>query len=139
LGMTHGEAWSATHRGQKLEGPVADVPAATELLQIYWEAGETDSKGLRRVADWIPSDPFLGPIYRSRCCKNPACGILPAKAHEQFLFCSLCKDPAAGRFCCKDPCFAAFWKGGHNRECAGRHKLKEAKKAEAAAAAAQQG
>jgi hypothetical protein len=54
---------------------------------------------------------------------------------KSFQACSLCKDPAAGRFCCKDPCFAAFWKGGHKNECKGRDKgAKMAKKAAAAAA-----
>jgi hypothetical protein len=39
--------------------------------------------------------------------------------------CSLCNDPAAGRFCSRDPYFAAFWRGGHKNTRAGRDKRKK--------------
>jgi hypothetical protein len=93
-----------------------DRPAALCILQRYAVDG-------RRVVEWVPSDPFLGPLYRGRCCST--CGLLPGAGNKLFQVCSLCKDPKAGQFCCKDPCFAAFWKAGHKKECAGRDKLKK--------------
>jgi hypothetical protein len=80
----------------------------------------------RVVEPWVPSNPFLGPKYWSRCCMS--CGHLPEDVFDKpFQLCSLCKDPAVGRFCCKEPCFAAFWRGGHMNTCAGRDKMKKRK------------
>jgi hypothetical protein len=99
---------------------VVEFPA--EYLCVFeMTVPEGDKRRLRNEA--LLSDPFLGPLCRKFACGT--CGLLPGKVHEQFLFCSLCRDPAAGRFCCKEPCFAAFWKGGHKKECAGRDKLKK--------------
>jgi hypothetical protein len=44
---------------------------------------------------------------------------------RRFQVCSLCNDPSVGLFCCKEPCFATFWRGGHKRVCTGRDKLKK--------------
>jgi hypothetical protein len=97
-----------------------DRPSAVRMLYWYVKAWGPDKMHL------VTSDPFLGPLYRRRSCAT--CGTLRGESDPEYRLCSLCKDPAVGRFCCKDPCFASFWKGGHSKTCAGRDKLKEAKK-----------
>jgi hypothetical protein len=74
----------------------------------------------------VKKDPVLFDLYTSRSCFT--CGRLPSKPYLVFNFCSLCRDPAAGRFCCKDPCFKKAWKKGHKEVCAGRDKGKDKKK-----------
>jgi hypothetical protein len=105
--------------------PLLDLPADLHLLYTFGtEVCEEDGK--RRAKDWIPENPYVGPIYLKRSCR--ACGILPLHEDDKaFQVCSLCNDPAAGRFCSRDPCFVAFWKGGHKKECSGRDKIKELK------------
>jgi hypothetical protein len=51
--------------------------------------------------------------------KCATCGRIPGDISAAFSYCSLCRDPAAGRFCCKDPCFRDFWTKGHRDTCAG--------------------
>jgi uncharacterized membrane protein YgcG len=99
-----------------------EAPAVFSILHGYTNTAGGEKC---RPMDWVPSDPFLGPIYRSRCCTNPNCGLLPGDPYLQFQVCSLCKDPAVGHFCCKEPCFAAFWRAGHKDTCAGRDKHKK--------------
>jgi hypothetical protein len=89
--------------------------------------GPSLSPDKRKPLAWVPSDPFLGPLLRRRACSN--CGLLPPDFMQCFQICSLCKDPAAGQFCCREPCFAAFWRGGHKNTCAGRGKGKKGKEA----------
>jgi hypothetical protein len=98
-----------------------DVSAALSLIHSTGTAED----GKVRVQDKVINNAFLGPLYRRRCCA--VCGLLPDSADKLFQACSLCLDPSVGRFCCKEPCFAAFWKGGHKHECAGRDKLKKKK------------
>jgi hypothetical protein len=98
-------------------------PAAVHMMQMSCEGVGTDQ--LKPFA-WVPTDPFLGPIWRKRCCLT--CGLIPEDPAMFYKACSLCLDPSVGRFCCKDPCFAAFWKGGHKNECAGRDKQMKKKK-----------
>jgi hypothetical protein len=95
-------------------------PAEAHLLYRY--CAVLGDKG--RPQEWITSCPFLGPLSRRRLCRT--CGLVPgAVTDKPFQACSLCLDPSVGRFCCKEPCFAAFWRGGHKRECAGRDKMKK--------------
>jgi hypothetical protein len=110
--------------GDEDDAIAPQVPAALTMLHSVYSNPAPGGK--RVVEDWVPSDPFLGPLFRSRCCST--CKMLPAGATTAYMFCSACKDPKAGRFCCKDPCFVAFWKAGHKKTCAGLDKLKEAKK-----------
>jgi uncharacterized membrane protein YgcG len=96
------------------------APAANALLH---RSASDAPDGKRKVEDWVPSDPFLAPLYHNECCST--CGLIPGDYSQQFQICSLCKDPAAGQFCCKEPCFAAFWRAGHKNTCAGRDKVKK--------------
>jgi hypothetical protein len=109
-------------------GPTSAInqaPAVIGLLLKHYTEPGTDGK--LKPDDWILRDPYMAPFYRARCCS--VCGLLPAKPETQFQVCSLCKDPAAGQFCCKEPCFAAFWRGGHKNTCVGRDKMKKKGKA----------
>jgi hypothetical protein len=105
------------------EDPLWERPC--ELSLLYTRAAErVRDSGRYLVLDYVSSDSFLGPLYRQLCCSQ--CGLLPdIWEGERFHACALCKDPAVGRFCCKEPCFAAFWRGGHKNECAGRDKGKK--------------
>jgi hypothetical protein len=100
-----------------------------ERAELTFLSFFTDGAGdQRRFADeWVPLNPFLGALFRRYCCRT--CRVLSAP-DVKLQVCSLCKDPAAGLFCCKEPCFAAFWRGGHKNECAGRDKMKKEKKKE---------
>jgi hypothetical protein len=106
--------------------PETDVPFEVTLFYTCLAQGsgtvDTEKGGCIRAAEWILSDPYLGPVFRRRACKASGCGLLPSSADKLFQACSLCKDASAGRFCSKEPCFAAFWKGGHKKECAGKKK-----------------
>jgi hypothetical protein len=98
------------------------------LLYVFYATippAEGEGQGKCRLRDdSFASDPFLGPIYRSRRCAT--CGVLPGRFTDPpFAFCSLCNDPAAGRFCSREPCFAAFWRGGHKKECKGKDKISD--------------
>jgi hypothetical protein len=101
-----------------------DYSAALDMLFNNFSVRVEGDK--RRPEEWVPSCPYLGPLWRRKSCAT--CGLLPgAVTAKPFQACSLCLDPAVGRFCCKEPCFAAFWRGGHKKECAGRDKLKKNK------------
>jgi hypothetical protein len=102
-----------------------DLPSDVALLYENYLQLDYTGEHAKIMVDLVSEDEFLAPLYYSRACKS--CGLVPRDPAGAFLFCSLCRDPAAGRFCCKDPCFAAFWKGGHKHECAGRDKLKKRK------------
>jgi uncharacterized membrane protein YgcG len=123
LGLSVGAAADLLMGAEEPSSERAKAPAASALLHYHTS---TNPDGKRKVEDWVPLDPFLGPLYRRDCCVS--CGLLPGHSSKQFQVCSLCKDPAAGQFCCKDPCFAAFWRGGHRDTCAGRDKLKKKKR-----------
>jgi hypothetical protein len=100
---------------------INQAPAVMGLLLKYYADATTEGKA--KPCDWVSSDPFLSILYRARSCST--CGLLPGEPHLQFQVCSLCKDPAVGHFCCKEPCFAAFWRAGHKNTCAGRDKQKK--------------
>jgi hypothetical protein len=82
--------------------------------------------------------PFASEIFAPLRCGT--CQRIPSAAAlaqgRRFQVCSLCEDPAVGRFCCRTPCFGAFWLGGHKGTCAGRHKLNTSPKGRKKAAAA---
>jgi hypothetical protein len=100
--------------------PRYGFPAELHMLYLFLDK-EGDK---RRAVESLYSDPYFGPIFRRRACRS--CGLLPGDVTDKpFQACSLCLDPSVGRFCCKEPCFAEFWKGGHKKECAGRDKMKK--------------
>jgi hypothetical protein len=102
----------------------SQLPAAAVLLIAFFSYNlTTNPEGKRAAESWVPADPFLGPVYRKYSCR--VCGFLPARSTLQFQVCSLCGDPAEGRFCSKTPCYAEYWRGGHKNTCAGRHKHKK--------------
>jgi hypothetical protein len=107
--------------------PNYDAAASFHVLDLFCTGTEAasggDNSGKRRVGvDMVLTDPFLAPLARRWCCRT--CGLL-GSATKSFQACSLCLDPSVGRFCSKEPCFAAFWRGGHKRDCAGRDKMKK--------------
>jgi hypothetical protein len=121
LGLTMAEG-ARTFTGGYMDLPDQSanrLPAAAYLLRAHFSEDASDGK--RKPLYEVALDPFYGPIYRKYCCVT--CGLLPGRA--AFQVCSLCKDPAVGHFCCKEPCFAAFWRGGHKNTCAGRDKMKK--------------
>jgi uncharacterized membrane protein YgcG len=122
LGLTMDQA-AQTLTGGHVKPNALAGRTPTVVPFLHFSAHYTADRETRKVEDWVLSDPFLGPVYRSCCCTS--CGLLPGKIHQQFQVCSLCKDPAVGQFCCKDPCFAAFWRGGHKNTCVGRDKVKK--------------
>jgi hypothetical protein len=124
-GQTYGESAEQLNMAWAALPALLRLPASYTLLLMLHPNVSADSHAFK-VEDWVPSDPFLGPVYCKYSCT--VCGLLPAKATQQFQVCSLCKDPAAGQFCCKEPCFAAFWRAGHKNTCAGRDKLKQIRK-----------
>jgi hypothetical protein len=107
----------------KRAAALRDLPASVLLLSLF--AKDVDEGRKHKVMDFVHSDPFLGPLYRERCCS--VCGLLPGDFVAELKVCALCKDPAAGQFCCKDPCFATFWKNGHKNTCRGRDKAGKGK------------
>jgi hypothetical protein len=111
----------------EMPGGEENTPAALQLMYRGTKTpeGPAAARGYE-VAGQVQADRYFGALYANRKCAT--CGIIPKEFAKTYAFCSACGDPKAGRFCCKDPCFVAFWKGGHKNECAGRHKLKEAKK-----------
>jgi hypothetical protein len=107
--------------------PFFKVPPDVQLLYYHVQASANSPGKSELIDSSIATDPFLGPVYRRRACRT--CQLLPRDVLAPlFQVCSLCQDPAVGRFCCKEPCYAAFWRGGHKKDCAGRHQLKELKK-----------
>jgi hypothetical protein len=113
------------------ESPISAVPAA----QAYVCAGLGTKPAARLLKTLEPVEvlpavrsgalPFAAEVYASLRCGT--CGRVPSitalqQNRRPFQLCSLCHDPAVGRFCCKEPCFAAFWRGGHKLVCAGRDK-----------------
>jgi hypothetical protein len=131
--------------GSRLEGarlvglldPERDPPELRdpELRAIYDQSADlnllynfkTRQEGAKRAL-CVPSvadDPFWKSVWSRRRCET--CGLLPGSITTVFQACSLCLDPSVGRFCCKEPCFAAFWRGGHKNTCAGRDKMKRRK------------
>jgi hypothetical protein len=101
---------------------IMKVPADLAILHQFCTVSTEGDKV--HVHPWVLSDPYLGPVYRQRCCFS--CGLIPKMyCDKAFAYCALCRDPAAGRFCCKEPCFAAAWAAGHKKECAGRDKLRK--------------
>jgi hypothetical protein len=139
LGLRLGEAmtmFDAVFHRQEENGARADrvrmqLPADLSLMYMYI-GGLSAGREKVPVPPWIPDDPFFGPVYERRGpCRT--CGLLPGHVIDPpYSFCSLCRDPSVGRFCSKEPCFAAFWRGGHKKECAGRHKVKELIRAQGA-------
>jgi hypothetical protein len=131
LGLPYSEGVRIFHPEWKLD-PSKELDAGkrwfilpSELHMLLEFQDDSNSEGgKRRPQEWVPTHPFLGPVYRRYSCRT--CGLLPGAVRDKpFQACSLCLDPAVGRFCCKEPCFAAFWKGGHKKECAGRDKWKK--------------
>jgi hypothetical protein len=100
------------------------LPAAEMHLSHLTQGGDSDSLEPREVLPVVRSGalPYAAEVYASLRCGT--CGRVPGEGQKAFSFCSLCRDPAAGRFCCKEPCFAAFWWGGHKLVCKGRDKAK---------------
>jgi hypothetical protein len=96
--------------------PALDLSCEAHMLHDF----SSSQTGVRRPFPDQVADPVLGPLYRARRCAT--CGRLPDAVDAEFAMCSLCKDPAAGRFCCKEPCFREAWKKGHRNTCAGRDK-----------------
>jgi hypothetical protein len=101
--------------------PVLDLPGEVLLLYHNTDPEDADEEGTKSsVPDFVKEDAYLGPLFRHRACRT--CGLLPADPTQLYAFCSLCRDPAAGRFCCREPCFAKAWAAGHKSTCAGRKK-----------------
>jgi hypothetical protein len=121
LGGTAAAGMKALSPGLVVSPNAPKLHEAADVTMLYTVADPVGDK--RRPFEGIPENAFLGPTCRQRACRT--CGLLPGEMSVLFPFCSLCRDPAVGRFCSREPCFAAFWKGGHKRECTGRDKKKK--------------
>jgi hypothetical protein len=113
LDETFGEARALVFAPTDDTSPLQRLPTSELLLYHYSTDAEIGCKF--EVHKCVPSDPFLGPLYSQLCCST--CGLLPDLVGPRFKCCSRCKNPAAGRFCCQKPCFAAAWKKGHKNKC----------------------
>jgi hypothetical protein len=108
--------------GMNLQGKfaaIAGVPSEVALLQLLMAGNDEPPPE-------VEEEPLMMEVWRRRSCFT--CGRLPDALEKEFNYCSLCRDPAAGRFCCKEPCFREAWKKGHKEVCAGRDKGKDKKK-----------